>query len=435
MKTRRPVTCLSLAATALFAAAPAVTPAVALPRDPAAATARAAKKLVFTTKSDEARKAVEEAVLMIERFQGQAMLPVAQKAVAADPNFAFGHYLVGTAQPPDQGKPHTDKALELAKSASDGERRYIEAVMLVRSGQTEKALPTFEALAKEYPDERMVRMMLGQVYMNANRLDEARAAFEVAAKLDASTPRVHAFLGNIGILKGEYPAARSHFEKAKALTAPKTVPFQAYYGLAYTHVYEGNIAPAIKTLEAFEKVYNEAGGVPGLPPVFIYNSIGRLYLENGDPTTAIKLYEKGYQTVIGSNIPEEEKQIWLGRLHHGKGRALAKLGKHQEAWKEAETIKQMIEAGGEHAREFWPAYHYIAGYLTLEAGKYGEAIEHLKQAHQDDVFHRLLLARAYEKAGDATNAQAIYREIVASTIVNLERAIAYPEAKRKLKAQ
>jgi tetratricopeptide (TPR) repeat protein len=80
-----------------------------------------------------------------------------------------------------------------------------------------------------------------------------------------------------------------------------------------------------------------------------------------------------------------------------------------------------------------PSFHYIAGYLKLEGGDYAKAIEHLKQADLTDPFHKLLLARAYDRAGDAANAQKLYREIVESKQVNLERALAVPEAQKKLK--
>ena len=110
------------------------------------------------------------------------------------------------------------------------------------------------------------------------------------------------------------------------------------------------------------------------------------------------------------------------------------MGKHEEAWKEAETLKKMIDEGGEEGKQYVPAYHYMAGYLKLEAGDGKAAIEHLKQADQNDPFHKLLLARAYEKTGDKAAAKKAYTEIVAFNINNLERALAYPEAKKRLAA-
>ena len=80
------------------------------------------KRFEFTTKSKEAREAVAQIVYKIETFQGGPdMNAIARKAVEADPNFAFGYYLLGTtAATPQEGKPSLDKAVELAKSAFFG---------------------------------------------------------------------------------------------------------------------------------------------------------------------------------------------------------------------------------------------------------------------------------------------------------------------------
>jgi tetratricopeptide (TPR) repeat protein len=394
------------------------------------------KRFEFTTKSKEAKEAVAQIVYKVETFQGGPDVnAIARKAVEADPNFAFGYYLLGTtAATPQEAKLSIDKAIELAKSASEAERRYIDAVMLARSPKFADSLPIFLDLARQYPEERMVQMLLGQVYTGMGKLDEARAAFERAAQLDGSTPRVYTFLGNIALLKGDYGKAHEFFKVSLAKKAPNSAPFGPNYGNAYLYIYEGNIKEAIKTLEAYGEEYVKTGQEKVFPSVFIWNSIARLYLEYGDANQAIKYYEKGYATVPNSSIDDMQKKIWLGRLHHGKGRALAKLGKTDEAWQEAEMIKKMIEEGGEDGKQFWPSYHYIAGYLKLEAGKTDEALEHLKQQDLTDPFHKLLLARAYDKAGNTAEAQKLYKEITEFSQVTIERAIAYPEAKKKLKA-
>ena len=134
----------------------------------------------------------------------------------------------------------------------------------------------------------------------------------------------------------------------------------------------------------------------------------------------------------GSSIPEDQKQVWLGRLHHGRCRTLARMGKREEAWAEAQKIKKMIDDGGEPAKQYIPAWHYLAGYLKLETGDYRTAVDELKQADPQNPFHNLLLARAYEKVDDKENARKAYQAVVDSQQNGLERALAYPEAKRKL---
>lgn len=397
--------------------------------------ADAAKKITFSTKSKEAIANVEKIVKAIESLQAPPQwIQYARSAVELDPEFAFGHYLVATGlMPQPESQEHAKKAVELSKKASDGERRYIEAVFLARSQQDDKAAAIFEDLAKQYPEERMVQMMLGQVYTNKGSLDQAKAAFTRAIQLDGSTPRAYNFLGNIELLRGEYAGARGLFSKAIEKKAPGTLPFGAHYGVAYSYVYEGKLDLALEALYRFRDQYEKAGGLPNLPAVFVWNSIGRILLENGRPEEAIKAYQKGFETVPGSSLSDQDKKIWLGRMHHGRGRALAKMGKHDEAWKEAETIMKMIEAGGEAGKQFMPSYHYIAGYLKLEGGDFAKAIEHLKQSDLTDPFHKLLLARAYEKTGDQNTAQNLYKEIVSFRQITLERALAYPEAKKKLR--
>jgi tetratricopeptide (TPR) repeat protein len=108
------------------------------------------------------------------------------------------------------------------------------------------------------------------------------------------------------------------------------------------------------------------------------------------------------------------------------------MGKHQEAWAEAEKVRKMIEDGGETGTQYLPAYHYLAGYLKLESGDVDGAIAHLEKSNPEDPFHRLLLARAYERKGERASARKAYQQVVASTANGIERALAYPEAKRKL---
>ena len=399
-------------------------------------TTNSKRKIEFSTDSKEAKDYVAQIVNRIETFQfGPDLNGLAKKSVDADPNFAFGYYLLGTtAATPEDVKKYSDKAAELAKTASDGERRYIEAVLLTRAQKPAEALTMFLDLAKQYPDDRMVQMLLGQVYTNLGKFDEAKASFEKALKLDGSTPRVYTFLGNTELMKGNYAKARELFSTSLARQVKGSAPFGPNYGLAFAYIYQGDIKSAVKTLESYAADYQTSTQQQNFPAVFIWNSIARLHLEYGKAEDAMKAYEKGYDTIPGSNLDEMQKKIWLGRLHHGQARTLAKMGKREEAWKEAEVIKKMIEDGGKEGEQFWPAYHYLAGYLRLEAGDYAKAVEELKQTDLTDPFHKLLLARAYEKSGDGVSAQKMYKEITEFNQLTLERALAYPEAKKKLKA-
>jgi tetratricopeptide (TPR) repeat protein len=395
----------------------------------------AGPRFELTSRSAEAKELLRKLQHRIESLQfGPQNEEIARRIVAVDSEFALGTYYLSAVTPPPDNQKHLEKAVELSRNASDGERRFIEAMVVARGNTPEHAIEPLRELARDYPGERLVFMLLGQVSTGANRVGDARAAYEKAIAIDGSTPRAYSFLANLQVLEGRYADARGTYDKVLNMMAPGTAPGQVRYGTAFTYLYEGKVDAALKSLNEFIAEYKAAGQPFGIPEVFIWNSMARIHLENGRPEQALEAYEKGYQSVPASGLDETQKKIWLGRLHHGRGRALARLGRHAEAWKEAETIRKLIDEGGEQGKQFEPAYHYLVGYLKLEKGDLPAAIEHLKQADPQDPFHKLLLARAYEKAGDKASARKAYQDVVNSGQNSIERALAYPEARRRLQS-
>jgi tetratricopeptide (TPR) repeat protein len=392
------------------------------------------RTMTLTTKSPAAREQLVELQRRIESFQFAGNEELAKKIVAADPEFAMGVYYLSAVTQPPGNQAHLDKAVALAKGASDAERRFIEAMVLARGKTPEQAYAPLTALTADYPGERLFFMLLGQNAAGLGKHEEAKAAFEKAIALDPATPRAYSFVGNYHLMKGDYEKAREMYRLSRAKTPAGVPPGNPTYGTAFTHLYEGRVDEALAALKGYVEEYKKTPAASDFPEVFIWNSIARINLENGRLDEAMKAYEKGFESVPGSALPEDQKKIWLGRLHHGRGRTLARMGKHEEAWVEAETIKRMIDEGGEAGKPFLPAYHYLAGYVKLEKGDYPAAIEHLKQGDAEDPFQRLLMARAYEKAGDKESARKAYKEVVDSTQNGLDRALSYREAKAKLGA-
>jgi tetratricopeptide (TPR) repeat protein len=390
----------------------------------------------WSTKSAEARKLLTELQARIEGFQfGPENQALAKKIVAVDPAWCMAAYYA-SAVIAAEAQAHLDKALELAKkSGTDGERRFVDAMYRGRANQGAdfpKVMPELEKIAADYPKERLIRVILGQIYQGNGEAAKARKVFEEAEALGPASPRVRSFLANDDLLRGDYDKARSTFLAVEKTLAKGAAPFAVRYGLAFSYLYEGKVDDSLDSLKTYLGEYKDSGAAQGFPEVFIWNSIARINLENGRLDEAMKAYEKGYESVPGSSIPEDQKQVWLGRLHHGRCRTLAKMGKHEEAWTEAQKIKKMIDDGGEPAKQYVPAWHYLAGYLKLEAGDYKAAVEELKQANAQDPFQTLLLARAYEKLGDKANAKQSFKAVTESSQNGLERALAFPEAKKKL---
>lgn len=401
----------------------------------AAPAAAQGKAFTWTTQSEEAKKLLKELQLRIESFQGGPQsLEVGKKLVAADPNFAMGVYYLSavTPVPAESAKIYTE-ARELAAKASEGERRFIEAMSHARlnaGANFARSIPPLEALAADYPGERLPAVLLGQLYNNDNKPAKALEWFKKAQAIGTS-PRIEAFIANDDLLQGRFAEARAKFEGAEKQLPKGAVPFPIRFGITFSHLYEGNTDSALKSLETYLAEYKNGGFTQQFPEVFIWNAIARVNLEAGRFEPALAAYKKGYESVPGSSLPEDDKKAWLGRVHHGTARTYAKMGRHKEAMEGVEQVRQMILTGGETGRQYWPAYHYLAGYVKLEMGDGNAALEHLLQASATDPFHLLLLGRAYEKAGRKAEAKAAYERVVASQLIGIERALAFPEAKKK----
>ena len=363
-------------AVALVAAALAVASAAG-----ADAASKAGRRFEYKSRSAEARKLLFELQDRIENFQfGPANVEIAKKIVALDPEFAMGQYYLSAVTPGPDGEKEYLKALELAKKAPEGDRRFIESVKYVRINQGvdfKKAIPEVEALAKDFTGERFVHIILGQMLNGDGQGEKARAAFEKARAIGPRSARVESFLAGNDLLKEQYGKARATYLDVEKSLPKGAVPFAIRFGVTFSHLYEGNVDAALDSLRTYLAEYKAGGLDAQFPEVFIWNAMARINLENGRLEDAMKAYEKGYESIPGSNLDEVQKKTWLGRLVHGKARTLARMGKHEQAWAEVETIKKMIEEGGKEAEQYWPAYHYVAGYAKLESGDAAKAAEHL----------------------------------------------------------
>lgn len=394
----------------------------------------AQKSLTLTTNSPAAKENFVLAIKSLESF-GQDFAQLARKTVAADSNFAMGQMLIAAITPPPQRQQVVEKFSALAKNASKGEQLYLEGMGYFYKNEDDKALASFKELSQMLPQDRMVFMMLGNVNRRKGNFADAIAAFEMANKIDASLPRASSFIGDCYLLMEKYDKARAAYKQVVDKVDPDATPFGPFFGQIWADLYEGKPDPALKTLKDFLDRYNRNGAAQGFPPVWIWNHMARINLEFGRTAEAMRCYEIGYKSVPpapATAVDSVNKIVWLGRMHHGRARTLAKMGKYDEAWKIADQIKKMIDEGGKEGEQYKDSYHYLAGYILLEKGDYAAAVEHLKQADMNDAFHKFLLAKVSLKVGDKAQAVKLCEEIVKSTTNNIERALAYPEAKKIL---
>jgi Flp pilus assembly protein TadD len=72
------------------------------------------------------------------------------------------------------------------------------------------------------------------------------------------------------------------------------------------------------------------------------------------------------------------------------------------------------------------------GYVAFYSGDYPRALEHLRNANQNDPFIQCLIAQSYEKSGDLENARTWYGKAAGTTAHSVPAAFAQPFSVRKL---
>jgi tetratricopeptide (TPR) repeat protein len=229
-----------------------------------AATASAeGRRFESTTRSAEAKKLLLDLQMRIESFQaGPENVELAKKIVALDPSFAMGQYYLSAVSPPGVAEKLYLEARELAKSASDGERRFIEGLAPARLNQGvdfAKAIEPLAALVKDYPGERIVPVILGQLYAGDNKAAKAREAFEEAQRIGPKSPRIEVFLANDDLLKGHYEKARATYQAVEKNLPKGSISFAIRFGTTFSHLYEGQVDAALESLRTYLAEYQGGG--------------------------------------------------------------------------------------------------------------------------------------------------------------------------------
>jgi tetratricopeptide (TPR) repeat protein len=206
-----------------------------------------------TTSSLEALKAFSLGDSKHQMFNELLALPLYQRAVELDPNFAMAYARLGTVYnnlgQSELSEKNREKAFELRDRASEHEKLYIMSHYYVDSGQLEKGITALDLYKQTYPRDSVpynnlavVYNQMGQyenaldnarqavqldpdsasgysnvgfAYAGLNRLDEAKATFDQALRHQAGAAVVHSALANIAWLQGDKNATERELDAMK----------------------------------------------------------------------------------------------------------------------------------------------------------------------------------------------------------------------------
>ncbi|MDQ3256263.1 MAG: tetratricopeptide repeat protein [Acidobacteriota bacterium] len=455
-------------------------------------------KMIFTTKSKEARGFFEQGLAKYDRARLKDAAPLFNKAVEADANFAMAYLFRGLA---GDSVPDIRKAAEMLDkmTVTEPERLFILSWRAQSDSQTLKAAEYTEQAIKLAPKDARLRVRLAQLYNATSRRSEAIAEFKRATESDPKFAPAYNALGQLYITSGDFAKAIEARETYARLLPDEAEPYQAlahtyqqaqqfdkaveYYTQAlkinpdYINVYRrrgdakffaGDVAgaradyqlglarakgadrPGLIFAAAFTYVergeideaakhYEQAIAIAEAEKEFVmissgWDALGRSYLEAGRLIEAANAYRKGYEASRRSpEYNETERLLWEGRWRHARGRILSKLGEFDAAMQHAEWIRNELEKAGNPNPAYMKSYHYLVGYILLEKRDFKSALEHFKQANTEDVFIKLLMARAHLGLSERPPAEKLMKEIAGYTLGSVPSSIARSEALRWLK--
>ena len=266
---------------------------------------------------------------------------------------------------------------------------------LIREGKPQQALELYQEVLRTSPDSLPANIAAGSV-------------------LDL-------------MLQGE--EARKYFAKAVAVADSPEHKAGAQRAMAMSYAFERNSTQAA----AYEQqVFDFYGTVNNFfQQGEMADEAARVCLDSGDLDGAEKWYRLGHETGLKEpDIKPDRQDLWNFRWEHAQARIAARRANQSEAQKHVAAAKAILDKGTipEQAR-FFP---YLEAYVAFYTGDYKTALEHWKQADQNDAFIQCMLGETYEKLGDQEKALEYYRKASTASSHNPPAAYAVPFAKKKL---
>ncbi len=283
--------------------------------------------------------------------------------------------------------------------------------------------------AQSKAGDAMQLVKQGEALARDGKSDEALALYERATETDPDLYQAQLFLGVALDLQANYDEARKHLAKAIEL-APAEQAVQPLRVMAVSYAFQCNTDKAAEyERRAFDLQYkwNKLTDAAGTA-----DELARIYLECGDLRQRLPVVpdRPPHRAEEPPDQAGGKRSLGLslgGGAGAHRGAARGRLDKARQHLAAAKAILDKND-NPDQAR-FYP---YLAGYVALYTGDYKAAIADLQNADQKDVFVLSLLAQAYEKSGEKTQAIESYKKILAVNAHNPTNAFARPLAKKKL---
>jgi tetratricopeptide (TPR) repeat protein len=276
---------------------------------------------------------------------------------------------------------------------------YLLAKLDQQEGRFDDAISRYRVARMLRPDYVAVPVNLGNIFLELNRLDEARESFSAALELDKNNAAAHYGLGQVAISKRSYPDAITHFEKTLA-QVPGANRVHYALAMAYRGLGDAEKAKAHLAQQGSVGVRVVDPLVDGLQDLITGE---RVYLARGKVAFEARRYADAvneFRKAVASKPDSGTARINLGA-------ALTQVGDVNGAAQQFEEALR-LDPGRVNA-------HYNLAVLLAGQNKHDEALTHLRSAltaEPNDLNARFLLARELKNTGRLDDALAEYGRVV-----------------------
>jgi tetratricopeptide (TPR) repeat protein len=270
-------------------------------------------------------------------------------------------------------------AAEPAKEVFDG------AVRALAAGDYETAERGFKSVLREQPRHIAALSNLGVIYSRTNRADQAIVVYRRALQL---SPNDKALLLNLGLVYLRQEAHSRALPLFARVVAIDPQHLQARQLLAVCRAYVGQMAPAIRDLEALHAAAPRDEGI-----LFL---LGFAYLKNRDSERAKAIFQLMFeaagaeraQFLLGKAyyeatlFPQAEESFFevlrldprFPGVHLELGKVYISLRRNDEAIRELELVLKEDPGDADAS--------YFLGGLLAQGERYTEAIPYLERARK-----------------------------------------------------
>ena len=270
-------------------------------------------------------------------------------------------------------------------------------------GRVDDAIQRYRTVASLQPDFIAVLVNLGNIYLELDRLEEAKSAFALALQKQSMEPAAHYGLGQVALSKRSYREAVEHFEKALALTPEAN---RIHYALAMA--FRG-LRNSEKT--KFHLAQQGPVGVRVADPLMdqLQDHIkgARVYLVRGKTALEAKRFEEAaaeFRKAVAASPDSVPAHVNLGA-------ALTQLNDPKGA---AEQFEKALIIDPNNLTA-----HYNLAVLLANEKKHEQAIVHLEKVsllNPNDFGARFFLAQQLAKLGRCDEAAALQQKLIAKAV-------------------